>query len=230
MISSEVFLTFDVDWASDEILQEVLDLMVEARVKSTWFITHDTPLLDFFRSHSDLFELGIHPNFLDGTTHGNSEEEILKHLMDLVPEAEVVRSHSVFQSGQLLAKYAGLASIRLDSSIFLPEMSHIDLVTHLTPNGALSRIPIFWADDYELLKSESDWNPVKYFNQPGYKVFLFHPIHIYLNTLNFQEYEEYKKTGYKDSETELGVALFFNRLLGELNSRHYKPKFLKDLL
>lgn len=227
-MKENVFLTFDIDWASDEVIRKVTEQLVEAKIKSTWFVTHDSPILDFFRSRKDLFSLGIHPNFLEGTSHGNSEEEILNNLMTIVPEAKVMRTHGVYQYGKLLSKIVKLSPITTDSSIFLPEMTNIKPVEHLTSQGSLKRIPIFWADDYELLKSGSDWNPIKYFSQPGFKVFLFHPIHVFLNTSNMDQYNLYKLKKISPNNHKInGVNTFFTRLLNFINSNGYNSNFLR---
>lgn len=39
-----LFLTFDIDWASDEIIQDTLDILKENEVKATFFITHESEL------------------------------------------------------------------------------------------------------------------------------------------------------------------------------------------
>jgi peptidoglycan/xylan/chitin deacetylase (PgdA/CDA1 family) len=41
---SKVFLTFDVDWAHDDFLTDVIDLVEQYGIPATWFITHETPL------------------------------------------------------------------------------------------------------------------------------------------------------------------------------------------
>ncbi len=228
-MKDSIFLTFDIDWASDEIIREIAEELVEAKIKSTWFVTHDSPFLDFFRSRKDLFSLGIHPNFLEGTTHGDSEEEIIRKLMSIVPEAKVLRTHSVFQYGKLMSKFVNLTPITTDSSIFLPEMSNIKPIEHLTPHGSLKRIPIFWADDYELLKESSKWDPSKYFDIPGDKVFLFHPIHLELNTSNMKQYSDYKLGKINlNKNTDIGTKVFFRRLLSHINNNQITPNFLTD--
>ena len=58
----KVFLTFDIDWASDFVLEYCIDLIESAQVKATFFVTHETPLLERLRENPN-FELGIHPNF-----------------------------------------------------------------------------------------------------------------------------------------------------------------------
>tara|TARA_Y100000588_G_C14245584_1_gene921267 strand:+ start:1397 stop:2089 length:693 start_codon:yes stop_codon:yes gene_type:complete len=230
MSSSNIYLTFDIDWAQDKMMESILEELLKRRMKSTWFVTHATPLLQVFRKYGDLFDLGIHPNFLEGTTHGESEEEILQHVSGLVPEAKVIRTHSVFQSGPLLSKIANLKSIQLDSSIFLPEMSNIQPVKHLTPNGPLFRLPIFWADDYELLKPQSDWTPEAYFKQEGHKVFLFHPVHLFLNSAGYSDYELFKKGSPGPSYAGTGAMDFFLQLIDFLEKTNLKPHFLKDIL
>jgi hypothetical protein len=227
---SNIYLTFDIDWAQDNMMEPIFEELLKRRIKSTWFVTHETPLLHIFRQYSDLVDLGIHPNFLKGSTHGESEEEILLNVAGLVPEAKVIRTHSVYQSGPLLSKIANLKSIELDSSIFLPEMSNIQPVKHLTPNGPLIRLPIFWADDYELLKPQSDWTPEQYLKEEGHKVFLFHPVHLFLNASDFCDYESYKKSRPNSSPARTGVMDFFLHLIDILDKTNVNPLFLRDVL
>ncbi len=57
-----IFLTFDIDWACDGVLADTIDMVEQADICATWFVTHDTPLLNRLRKNPK-FELGIHPNF-----------------------------------------------------------------------------------------------------------------------------------------------------------------------
>jgi hypothetical protein len=88
---SKVFLSFDIDWAHDDILADSINIVRDAGVASTWFVTHTTPLLQQLRNLNDA-ELGIHPNFnllLDGKclNSGNSAEKVIKNILSLVPVA-----------------------------------------------------------------------------------------------------------------------------------------------
>jgi len=58
----KIFLTFDLDWCSDEVLCYTLEIIEKYDIKATFFITHYTPLLEKIRKNSNI-ELGIHPNF-----------------------------------------------------------------------------------------------------------------------------------------------------------------------
>ena len=65
-----VVLTLDTDWAPDFVIDFVAKQLVAYQVRATWFVTHASPAVERLSQHSDLFELGIHPNFLPGSTHG----------------------------------------------------------------------------------------------------------------------------------------------------------------
>ncbi|MBK6792139.1 MAG: hypothetical protein IPG80_06265 [Anaerolineales bacterium] len=45
----KIFLTFDIDWAHDDVLNDTIDLVEEANIAATWFVTHETPLLSRLR-------------------------------------------------------------------------------------------------------------------------------------------------------------------------------------
>ncbi len=65
-----IFLTFDLDWAHDEVINDAIDLVEAVDVPATWFVTHATPTLERLRANPK-FELGVHPNFnplLDGSS------------------------------------------------------------------------------------------------------------------------------------------------------------------
>lgn len=87
----KIFLTFDIDWASDEVLEYCLEIVEKAKVKATWFATHKTPLLKRILENP-LFELGIHPNFnplLEGNfCYGKNYKEVLEYYLEIVPNAK----------------------------------------------------------------------------------------------------------------------------------------------
>jgi len=118
-----VFLTFDVDWAHDAVVNHSIDLVERAGVAATWFVTHATPALNRLRENP-LFELGIHPNFLPllmtgDRAKGDTAEEVLDRLMAVVPEARSVRSHSLVQSGRLLQLFRD-KGLTHDANTFVP--------------------------------------------------------------------------------------------------------------
>jgi hypothetical protein len=162
-------------------------------VKATWFVTHASPAIEVIRQRSDLFELGIHPNCLPGSTHGNNEDEVLRHVKELVPDATSMRTHGLYQTSHFLRKATLDYGISVDVSLFLPKTPN--LVGHrLNWGGAeLWRIPYFWEDDAEMFEDDPFWwisDPK--LNVNGLKVFNFHPTYICLNINNFSVYEKLK--------------------------------------
>ena len=184
-----LFLTFDIDWASDDVLADAIDLVERADVAATWFVTHDTVLLSRLRDNPK-FELGVHPNFnflLEGDLRaGRNAAEVIDRIMHIVPEARSVRSHSMTQTSRLLDLFAA-AGLRVDCNHFIPEQAGIALKPWTHWNG-ITRAPYFWEDDVALLYDQGI--AVETLAQAvGVKIFDFHPIHIFLNTENLDRYE-----------------------------------------
>ena len=187
---NDFLITLDVDWAPDFVLEHVAEVLTPAGVKATWFVTHDSPAVQRIMK-DPLFEAGIHPNFLPGSSHGDTPDKVLDYMLSIVPGARSTRSHAVVQSGPLLNLLSN-RGLALDSTIFLPEMPEIRPVTHLGLHSTLLRVPFFWADDYEMCKATPAWDLERYKKTPGLKVMMFHPIHIWLNSVSFQDYQNFK--------------------------------------
>jgi hypothetical protein len=223
-------ITLDVDWAPDCVIDQVADRLRARRVRATWFITHASPAIERLQAQRDLFELGIHPNFLPGSTHGKTHEEVLRHCMELVPDAVSMRSHAVYQSGPLYTSVLRNTPVRVDSTTFLPEMAHVRALEQRLPAGVLKRVPFIWADDYELCKVSPCWDFTRLRGLPGLQVFLFHPIHVYLNTTSLVSYEAIKGHAGPLSEAATeklqahvnsgpGIACLFDEVLDLVASR-----------
>ena len=197
------FLTFDIDWASDEVLEYCLDIIEEAAIKATWFVTHQTPLLERLRANP-LFELGIHPNFnllLEGDfTYGRNYCEVLKYFLDIVPEAKVIRSHCLGVSSKILyqAKQLGITH---ESNTLVPAMA-LDTSAgggyYIPYNNwdGLVCCPYHWADDVACMY-ENKVNLNLLGAENNYFVISFHPIHLFLNTESLSRYQQ-AKSFYKD--------------------------------
>src|SRR4051812_39287991 len=143
-ISKDFVITIDVDWAPDFAIDFTSQLLIKNNVRATWFVTHESPAVERLRSHLELFELGIHPNLLPGSTHGANEDEVLSHLQRLVPNAACMRTHGLYQSSSFLIKANTKFGIKADLSLLLPRAAN--LVPHkIKWSGAnLWRFPYFW--------------------------------------------------------------------------------------
>ena len=190
-----IFLTFDIDWVHDRLLAETIDLVEQAHVKATWYVTHDTPLLDRLRANPK-FELGIHPNFnflLEGDArNGRNARDVIERLQTIVPEATSVRCHSMTQSSQLIALFKEMG-LSHDANHFVPAQTGFELKPWKLWND-LIRVPYFWEDDLHVLyeyTGEPQSNPDELVRMGGgLKVFDFHPVHVFLNTESLDRYEQ----------------------------------------
>ena len=112
-------------------------------------------------------------------------KQVLNELLDVVPDAKSVRSHSLFHSERLVDVFYdfGLSHI---SNCFIPYGAGIDvrpfsiwenmvMVPHCWQDNVALRMDLAFPDKSELLKSHF--------------VFNFHPIHIFLNTEKVERYE-----------------------------------------
>lgn len=205
MTDQQVVLTFDVDWAPDFAIDTIADELVHRGVRATWMITHSSPALERLREHPDLFELGIHPNFMPGSSQGSTPEEILDHCMALVPEATTMRTHALVQSSPLMRTVVERTPVRCDASLFLLEASHVAPVGFPAEKGSLVRIPYVWEDDIEMLADEPSWSLDRFLARPGLQVFDFHPMLVYLNAPDMDPYRRLTEAG-PLAETPFEVA------------------------
>jgi hypothetical protein len=185
----ETAVTIDVDWAPDVVIDHTARLLLEREVRATWFVTHASPAIDRLRQRPDLFELGIHPNFRAGSTHGADEAGVLEHCLSLVPDAITMRSHSLLCSTPLLALVLETTPIRVDSSLLLMHATGLSPFTFTWNRQTLVRVPLVWEDDLVMEEEPSSWSlDTAWLDEPGLKVFDFHPIHVYLNSSEMGPY------------------------------------------
>ena len=186
-------ITLDIDWAPDVAIDYAARALLSRGIPATWFVTHASPAIERLRETPELFELGIHPNFLPGSTHGNSVDDIIAHCMNLVPEAKSVRTHALVQSTPLLMKLMALTELENDLSLFLPYAEHATPVEYCLGGHQLLRIPYVWEDDIEMEQPRPHWNPDQVLSRcDGYVIFDFHPIHIFLNSPSMVPYTKAK--------------------------------------
>ena len=218
---NKLFLTFDVDWASDKVLSFTLDILEKYSIKATFFITHETTLIKRMADNPNI-EVGIHPNFnhlLDGDArYGKNMAEVLKNFKKLSLNSCSVRSHSMVQGTQLLELFEKHKLV-FDCNHFIPYDAGIELKPWFFWNNTIIKVPYFWEDDVHC-RHGWEWNPQIYAKAKGIKVFDFHPIHIYLNTEHLDRYHQAKEFHAKPY-----------KLSSLINKKHYGTRnFLLDLI
>lgn len=189
-----LFLTFDLDWCSDAALEHTLTLLETFDAPATFFVTHDTPLLEKIRNHTR-HELGIHPNFnplLRGNfEYGNSFESVLEYYLKIAPEACSVRSHSLTQSSLFYGAYQD-KGLRFECNQLLPISSGIVAKPYRNWDGTTLILPHFFEDDVYCTDPASQWDVDELLHYPGLKIFGFHPNNLFLNIRDMGLYEQAK--------------------------------------
>ena len=217
-------ITFDIDWAPDFILEKVSQLLDKEKIKSTWFVTHDSNFIQKLKNKKN-YELGIHPNFFDNSSQGKDPKSILKNLKEIIPEAVSIRTHSLYQSSPILNLFQDFG-IKYDSSILLYKTKNI--IPHYNPASKIFRIPYFWEDDLEMYNPSPNWS----FNQTnkisGLKIYNFHPFHVVLNSENLSNYNEIKSRKNLKDITEDDFKNILNYGQGTLTFLEEMISYLKN--
>jgi hypothetical protein len=191
---NDVLITLDVDWAPDFAIDFAADLLLAQEIKATWLVTHASPAIERLAARPDLFELGIHPNFSPGSTHGDTPQAVLEHCLGLVPDARSMRAHSLLASSPLLNLVASETPLVAELSVFLPGAPGLRPVPYTHDGRTIYRIPFYWEDDYEYGLARPSWDARTHLEAaPGLKIFNLHPLHVYLNSCDDRAYTELKK-------------------------------------
>ncbi len=190
-------LTFDIDWAPEFVISEMVELLKSYEVKATLFCTHSSNVIRDL-TDDDNFEIALHPNFSNSSSHGKTEIDVMDYLLKLHPEAKGVRSHSLVQSTPVLELFIE-KRMEYDCNLFMFAQSY--LAPFINWNG-LVRIPYYFEDD--LYSSygypwEIENTDLK---SQGLKIFDFHPIHIFLNSNNMNNYNSARKNSDPITETD----------------------------
>ena len=204
-------ITLDTDWAPDFVMEEVAEVLIKNKVKSTWFVSHKSKFIDQLSIYSDLIELGLHPNYLPNSSHGQTSAEILKTAQSIVPDSHIIRTHALVQSSHLLYEWVKDFGITADFSIFLRESANIEPHIVYFEDKPLIRCPFFWEDDTNTVVPDKTWD----FSDPRYhfsglKIFNFHPMYIYLNCDVMDGYFTLKKIRYLPEITQAEMEPYIN--------------------
>lgn len=183
----KIFLSFDIDWAHDEVILDCYNLVSRYPVETTWFVTHKTDVLSTL-SLDKRIELGIHPNFNDllaGKAEGDSSHLVISNSKELVPTATTIRSHSLTQSERLIDQFLDNGFRRI-CNLFIPYGNEIQVSPFYLWHDAII-VPHRFQDNASIRIGEN--LPERKSLNTGLHVFDFHPIHVFLNTESLDRYE-----------------------------------------
>lgn len=172
--------TSDVDWASETVLSQYFDILPVEQLKLTMFVTHDSEIIGR-KFREGKIARGIHPNFLPGSSQGDSFREIIETCVSFAPEATCTRSHRAFD----VTDTAHL--LHNDYHFKCCSNTITTLAPRITPywlESKLLQIPVFLEEGSFLYNQLglSIQPYLRHFTSPGLKVISFHPINMVFNT------------------------------------------------
>jgi len=176
--------TSDIDWAPEAVIADTIELFNTYNVKCTLFCTHHSAVIDSIK-HDENFELGIHPNFLPVMTQQKGTiNEAIEKVLEIVPDAKGVRSHSLVQSTPLFETFKNYG-LQYEANTNLPYKN--DIEPYKLWNGLVKVMHNFEDDVHFMYKHSFNDTRINTFENK-LNVFSMHPIHIYLNTDTEQTY------------------------------------------
>ena len=226
-------LTCDIDWAPDYAVADLFQIVSDIGYDLTAFATHDS---DELKNCPNFVEIGLHPD----NTRPHPEFGLSRKILDLkemYPDAVGLRAHRNF-FGQNIAHLASQAGLKYDVSVFNWRQKFVQI--HKDQFGLL-RTSYNWEDGINA-DMGLEWDIANVpIDDPGLKIFNFHPIFVYLNCPN----DDYRRTvtqQYKNLElapkSELepmiykgyGARTFMIDMLKELKQKNMKSIRLDKLL
>ena len=172
--------TSDMDWASEAVIDDYFRRLPLDELKLTTFVTHSSEIIEN-QFKAGRIRRGIHPNFLPGSSHGDTFREVIETCLTFAPEATCTRSHRAFDVTDTAHLLKNEYHFKCCSNTFTT------LAPRITPywlESRLLQIPVFFEDGSflynELGLSIQPYLP--YFTSPGIKVISFHPMNMTFNT------------------------------------------------
>lgn len=190
-------LTADQDWAPDWALEVMLDLAAVAEVPLHLFVTNESPALSAAQSTS--VSLGIHPNFLPGSSHGKTEDEIILNCLRLVPGATSFRCHAHHENSRILSKLVEYGLVAGSNPLCFLQPGLLPLIQ----GTGLLRFPVVLEDDIFLRWAQPSLDitlALRLMLTPGIKVLDFHPALVALNAPSLDYYNLRRDCLYGRSE------------------------------
>ncbi len=231
-------LTSDVDWASEAAIEYSHGLIKGLGIKPTVFNTHQSNAIESFEK-CDEIEVGLHPNFLNGSSQGDTFPEILDFLTELHPSATCFRSHRFFDVTDINMQLKD-RGFKYDSNVF----TFLNKIPPYRHFSGLVRFPCFWEDGTYLMHGLdldiSSFREELY--APGLTILNIHPMHMVMNSpdldwsrtvkasvtreeWNTMDGKTFDKVTYKGR----GIRDFVMDMLESIVTRGYKVHTLHEL-
>jgi hypothetical protein len=201
--SSSVLLTIDLDWSPEWLIQRELQPLISTPV--TIFMTHRSKWIEDQIIFGAPWEYGIHPNFEEKSTHGDTPQRVLQNLITDFPSSRIWRSHSLMNSTRIHQAVSNFQQLNYSSNYYDPFISRRSPTLRKFNEKVSIEIPIHFEDDLAVADDKGFMRTKHLIDEKDLsivKVFSFHLCHIFLNTSQLAHYERYRSVVYSQHEPE----------------------------
>jgi hypothetical protein len=198
-----VFVTVDVDWAPDFMLESIIATLEEYGIKATFFATHRSPVIERLQVES-FHEVGLHPNLNRGGSHPVGIGQAIGSMLEFVPSPVGVRFHRLGHEYRDLAMLSEFG-IRYDVSRLNFNGRRLESTFH--PDLQLTLFTYSWEDGIsENIRSLALEGSID-LKSPGMKIVNFHPVNVFMNFLNSFDRKEFQAKYPKLESLSMGLAM-----------------------
>ena len=234
--SEPVFvLTADQDWAPEWANQIFLEKIGKWGLPAHIFRTSPSVRLDDAVKLGSI-DQGWHPNFMPGSSHGATVDEVIQYCQQVFPGARTARAHC-FAEDSFRMRALAKAGIVADSQNPTPCQGYLLPMIHVS---GILRLPVYFEDDCAFDAADSAFT-VNVFRKslftPGLKILNFHPTFVGCNTPSQAHYNSVRGKIFGTSEPAEGVrwaghgtANMFDELLSEILSAGHKFQSLHSVV
>jgi hypothetical protein len=228
--------TTDVEWAPEWAIADLFGFFRECRIPLSPFLTHASPIVrELYAPPEMRRRLGLHPNFLPGSSHGKTRDEVIDAVFALWPDAVGFRSHCFYEDSPTVLALRQRGMLYDSNLCLFLQPACVPLLHH----AGLVRFPVFWEDDVHFgHQLPFQFAPFeRHFEKPGLKVINLHPLLFALNVPTAEYYAAHKQlNGNPDPEAGrrarfagAGARTFVEELVNHVQARNAAALYLDDL-
>ena len=184
---NKIFLTIDIEWASDFVIDYLIDFLEKNSIKASFFLTHNSKSISRILKNKKMFCCGLHPNYnnlLNNKMQKNLDhKDVFLSLKKKFKIVKSVRAHCLTQNTNLLNLYKSFKIKYVSNELYF---MHENVFPFKDIFG-LIHLPIIWADDVCLFKKKLKKNNYNFLKPKNLNILCFHPTTFFLNSNNYKE-------------------------------------------
>ena len=228
-------LTADQDWAPEWAVEQFLVEVERFGIPLHIFRTNPSPILDTW-VQTGRVDQGWHPNFLSGSSHGDTIDAVIEYCREHFAGARTVRAHRCAEDTFRWVALAA-AGIVADSNVVTFYQGYLTPLVHWT---GIVRFPEYFEDDC-FFDGRMPSLSLEAFEStlftPGLKILNFHPTFVACNTSSREHYARTRarifgtdRMGEGIRDPGRGTATVFRELIERIQSAGYGFERFHDVV